>query len=288
MSWQILLVINLFTATIRELLNKKIANKLNPMAGIFYIVLFSQFWIALVHLFFYKTWPQNNLNTAWPGILFVIGFGAYFSAIRISLSQSILFQSYSIIVTIILSAIFLGEGKYLDIRTATGLKVIIGIILAFAALWKLLHVGNKKEERLEKKWFLYIMLTIIFMGVGAFVTLTNISHATPLEVIFNQGNGMLAVILLYAWISKKSLFIDKKMIYLILVSSIFSSAAVTTFYQALLKAPVAKLYPLQQISLVILTIIGSYIFFQEKKILGKSYLKGMILGLIGILLLVTS
>lgn len=288
MSWQILLIINLITATIRELFNKKIANRVPPLVAIFYILLFSQIWIALTHFLIYRTWPQNNWQTAWPGVLFVVGFGAYFSAIRISLSQSILFQSYSILVTVILSAIFLGEGKYLDIRTGAGIKVIGGIILAFAALWKLLHVGNKNEERLEKKWFFYILLTIIFQGVGAFVTISNIARATPLEVIYNQGNGMLAVILLYFLISKKSFIIGRKMIYLILISSIFSSMAVTTFYQAILKAPVAKLYPLQQVSLVILTIIGSYLFFGEKKILGKSYLKGMILGMLGILMLVTS
>ena|SRR3990167_1785505 len=151
MSWQLLLYINLAAGTIRELLNKKISNTVSLFAGLFYITLFAQ-------LFFYVSWvftsqklPRYDLYASLSGILIVAGFSFYFAALRISLTQSILFQSYSILITILLSAVFLGESKYFDIRTFTGIKVVSGTILAFLALWYLLHQKNKKEERLEKK-----------------------------------------------------------------------------------------------------------------------------------------
>src|SRR4030067_533543 len=108
---------------------------------------------------------------SWQLLLYInLAAGTIRELLNKKISNTVsLFQSYSILVTILLSAVFLGESKYFDIRTFSGIKVVSGTILAFLALWFLLHQKNKKEERLEKKWFYYIAGTILFLGIGSSV-----------------------------------------------------------------------------------------------------------------------
>ena len=288
MSWQLLLYINLAAGTIRELLNKKISNTVSLFAGLFYITLFAQVFFYVSWVFTSQTLPRYDLYASLCGILIVAGFSFYFAALRISLTQSILFQSYSILVTILLSAVFLGESKYFDIRTFSGIKVVSGTILAFLALWFLLHQKNKKEERLEKKWLYYIAGTILFLGIGSFASISFIHKLTPTEIFINQANTMIPLYLVLIFIGKEKLSIGKKMLAFTFINALVSAIAIVAFYKGLLLMPVAKFYPLQQLSLVILTMITGWIFYHEKDFFSKEKLRGLILGLAGMLLLITS
>lgn len=288
MNWQILLAINLFAASIREYLNKKVSDKVPPTVGLFYIILFTQIFLFLYFIFIYHRIPTFSISLALPGVIFFLGFIYYFTALKISLSQSILFQSYSTLVTVFLSAIFLGESQYFDLRTMTGLKIAGGIILSCIALWYLLNQKNKKQVKLEKKWFFYIGGTILFLGIGSFLTISSIHAYAPVEVLINQINLMIPLYLTYAILKKDKLLIGKKMYVTTLLNGLVSAIAVIAFYEALLITPVAKFYPLQQLSLVILTMFTGVIFFKEKDSFSKSKLVGMILGFLGMVLLVTS
>lgn len=288
MTWQILLVINLAAASVREYLNKKIADKVSPFVGLFYIFLFAQTMFYTSFILYYRAFPRLDLPLTLTGIVLFAGFVSYFAALKISLSQSILFQSYSILVTVVLSAIFLGESKYFDLHTATGLKVISGIALSFIALWYLLHQKSKKQEQLEKKWFVYILSTIVFLGVGSFLTVFFIHRFTPLEVVINQDNVIIPLLLLSAVIKKDNLKIGRRMLQISIINAFVSTIAVIAFYQALLLTPVAKFYPLQQLSLVIITMFTGVIFYKEKDLFSGTKLVGMALGLAGMVLLVTS
>lgn len=283
-----LLLINLAAAAVREYLNKKVADKVSPFVGLFYIFFLAQLLFYGCFFFFYHAFPRFDLLLSLTGIVLFVGFVSYFSALKISLSQSILFQSYSILVTVVLSAIFLGESKYFDLHTATGLKVISGIALSFIALWYLLHQKSKKQEQLEKKWFVYILTTIVFLGVGSFFTVFFIHRFTPLEVVINQDNVIVPLLLLFAVLRKEKLKIGRRMLQITGVNAFVSTIAVIAFYQALLITPVAKFYPLQQLSLVIITMFTGVIFYKEKDLFSGTKLVGMALGLAGMVLLVTS
>ncbi len=288
MSWQVLLGINLIFGALREVFNKKVADKIDPYVGLFYITLFVNFWFYIYQIVTVGSFPRFNLLQAASGVVIAAAALSYFSALKISLSQSILFQSYSIIVTIGLAAIFLGEGSYFDIRTITGIKVIAGIILAITALWFLLHVGSKKEERLEKRWFVYIIFTILFFGVGSFfsVSLTRINP--PMEVLINQENVMVPLFLILSLWQKKKVLIGKKLVLLTLINSIFAAVAIISFFAALRVVAVAKFFPIQQVSLVVLTMISAVVFYKESNIFSGKRLIGMAMGLLGIIMLVTS
>ncbi len=288
MSWQILLLINLAAASVREYLNKKVADRVSPFVGLFYICFFALILFYGCFFLFYHAFPRFDLLLSLTGIILIAGFISYFAALKISLSQSILFQSYSILITIVLSAIYLGESKYFDFHTATGLKVIIGILLSFIALWSLLHQKSKKKEQLEKKWFVYILSTIVFLGVGSFFTIFYIHRFSPLEVIINQNNVMVPLLFLFAVIRREKILIGSRMLKATAVNAFVSTIAVIAFYQALLLTPVAKFYPLQQLSLVIITMFTGVIFYKEKDLFSGTKLVGMALGLVGMVLLVMS
>ncbi|OGG26007.1 hypothetical protein A2960_05630 [Candidatus Gottesmanbacteria bacterium RIFCSPLOWO2_01_FULL_39_12b] len=255
---------------------------------LFYLVVFGFLWLYPYHLIATGTYPRFNLMATLPGIIFTVSFVAYLSAIRISLSQTILFQSYSILVTIFLTAVYLGEGKYFDVATVSGLKVIIGIILAIVSLWFLLHVGRKKEELLERRWFLYILLVIFFGGTGSFLSIWFLTNSTPQEMIINQSYSMFILLFVLIKIYRKKLLIGNKATLLIFVSSFFASIAVVSFYEVLKQVAVSKILPVQQVSLVVLTMLSAVIFYKESNIFSGRRLIGMVMGLVGIIMLVTS
>lgn len=288
MTWQIFLIINLIFASIREFLYKKLAEKHDPLVSLIYLFFFSVIWLNLIYLWDQKSIASFNPILSLPGAIFAIGFVAYFHALKLSLSQSILFQSYSIVITIVLAAIFLGEVKYFDLTNATGQKVLAGTLLALFSLWFLLHTGKNKEEKIERKWFFYIGLTILALGIGSFFSISYLKNFSPVYILINQNELAAPLLLLVAVMTKKKFVLKKKLVLLILVNSLVATIAVLAFYEALRYIPVSKLFPIQQVSLVIITIIVGIIYFKEKQVLSGKRLIGMILGLGGILLLLTS
>lgn len=283
-----LLGINLISATIRETLTKKIANNVDPFVGLFYLVMFGFIWLFLYQFLTVREFPQFDLVAGLAGAFFVVTFVAYLSALKISLSQSILFQSYGILITIILTAVFLGEGKYFDITTIAGLKVTGGIILAIVSLWLLLHVGRKKEEKLEKRWFFYILLVILFGGVGSFVSISTIQWLSAQEIIINQSYIMAISLFILIKVFKKNLRIGRQKTLLIFAAEFFACIAVVSFYEMLKYVAVSRILPVQQVSLVVLTMISAVVFYKESNIFSGKRLIGMVMGLVGIILLVTS
>lgn len=288
MGWQVLIIINLVFGSLREFLSKIIVNKIEPWIVIFYITFLNGILFFIFQFSAFGRWPRFDLSVTLSGIIFVVAFVSYFAAVKISLSQSILFQSYSLIITILLAAVFLGEARYFNIKTLLGLKIIAGIVLAFVSLWLVLYEGGKKEQLLERRWFFYIALTILFLGTGSFISIYFSKQLEPVEVFINQTLTMLPVLVFLLIIQKKSIKVPVSMVKYILAYSVVSVVAVLAFYQALKYIAVSRYLPMQQVLLVIITMMVGIFYFKEAKIFTGKRLVGMILGLIGIILLVTS
>jgi uncharacterized membrane protein len=285
MYWYHYLFINLFAAVIRENLNKKLADKTSPFVSLFFVTLSNGILLYIAQFFIYKSLPKFDFWLALGGGFFVFGYLAYYSALKFSLSQSILFSSYSILVTVILTGIFLGEGRFFDIRTTEGIRVISGISLAFIGLWYLLHTGRKSEEKMESRWFVGIFFTILFFGVGSFFSLFFLKKFSSLDVLLNQTTLMIPLFLVLALYKGKKIRVKKEILPTIGINSLFSVIAVLAFFEGLKLAPAAKFYPIQQVSLVLLTMISGVIFFKEVKVFSGKKLVGMTVGLIGIIML---
>ena len=288
MDWQIFFLINLLTASVREYLNKRIADSIDPLVGFFQMMAFSSGWLYFIYGINFQSFPEIDLKVGLTGIFFIAGFIAYLKSVKYSLSQSILFQSYSILVTLILTALFLGEKKYFDISTTVGKKIVAGGVLAVLAIWFLLHFDKKREEKLELRWLFYIVTSIFFFGIGSFSSIYFIRQSSIIWVLIQQLTVMVPILWLLNIFSNKKVILPKKLMMLTFLSSVFSTIAALSFFQALTIVPVAKFLPLQQVSLVIITMFTGILFFKEARFFSSKRLLGMGLGLFGIILLVTA
>ena len=131
-------------------------------------------------------------------------------------------------------------------------------------------------------------MTILFFGIGAFLTLFFIQESNSLTVLTNQTLLMSPVLFLINILTRRKVILDSHLTKMILFATIAATIAVVFFYQALEYVPATNLLPLQQVSLVIITMFTGIIFFKEVRFFSGKRLLGMILGLMGILLLVTS
>ena len=133
-----------------------------------------------------------------------------------------------------------------------------------------------------------MLIVISFLGTGSFFSVSFLEKFTSYELLINQGNVMIPVFFALSMFKGGGIKIGRKYISLMVINSVFSTISVVAFYNALKLVSVAKFYPLQQVLLVIATIFTGVVFYKEKSTLTGKHLIGMILGLCGILLLVTS
>lgn len=288
MSWQLLLAINLIFASIREFLNKKIANKVDPFVMAFYVFLFNGILLYFIQFATTGHGPTINWTVAATGIIFVVSYVSYFFALRLSLSQTILFQSYSLVVTLALSALYLGEMKYFDPRQPAGMKVLTGTLMALISLWLLLHVEKKNEKRMERRWVVYISLTILSLGVGSFFSILFSRSMQPVEVFINQSHVIIPSLGAILYITRKKMILNKTSYTLLISNSIAAIVSVLAFFEIFYSVAVSKIYPIQQLLLVVITMIVGIAYYKEKAMLTGKRLTGVILGLGGIILLLTS
>jgi drug/metabolite transporter (DMT)-like permease len=283
MSYLPFLGVNLVAATAREVLSKKVVSKIDPYVMFFYFALFNGLWLFAFHKLYYRQFPTINFETVLTGLAPLVAYIAYLKAMQYSLSRSILFQSYSVIVTIVLAALFLGELQFLNPQTLSGQKLIVGLILAVVSL-KFLLSAKAQENKIEKRWLVYMLLTIVFMGTGSYFTVF-FARQMPVTAIFvNQAIFMIPVSLLLILWSKKSLLIPKVQFLHVSTISFFQAVAYVSFFEASLELITSKLFPIQQIALVILTMIASFFLFKERELTTVKKVIGSVIGVIGILI----
>lgn len=99
---------------------------------------------------------------------------------------------------------------------------------------------------------------------------------------------MIPLLFVAVLIKKKQINISINLKSLALTSSFFSIIAAVAYLDVAKIIPVAKFLPLQQVSLVIITVLTGIIFFKEKGVLTGKRLVGMTLGFLGIVMLITS
>lgn len=285
MNWLPFLGINLIAATLRETVSKKVVNQIDPLTAFFYFSLFISIWLFIIHLIIYRELPRIELDVVLSGIVSLIGYAAYLKAVSYSLSKSILFQSYSVVVTIILAAVFLGEASLLNPAKIEGLKLIIGLLLAFLSLKFLMATHSKKVEIEEKKWLFYILITILFMGLGSFFNVFFVRTMPITSVFTNQALFMVPVSFLLLKLLRKNISLSRKNLSFLTVTSVAQAAAYVSFFKAAEMIAVSRLFPIQQVTLVITTMIAGFIFFKERELVTKPKVIGSILGIIGIILI---
>lgn len=286
MSWQIALIFNLIFSSIRSYLDKKLVGRMDPFVLFLYTAIWSGIFFAVVYFI------KNGLQLViYPemilfGPIAVLVTGSYLMAIKISLSKTVVFGAYYLIIPMILSAVFLGEWQLFDPSAGSGLKNIGGVILALTSLYFLLKTTSKKEEKLERKWLYLILFFIITNGVMTFWSKAFLVNHNPLETLISQTIGGVPMLILIMIFGRRKITTMKANQILMIIDGAAIFLAVVFFYATLKSGPATVVLPVMTLtSTIIVTMIG-LIFYKEVEMFKREKLWGMVLGVLGVALLV--
>jgi len=232
--------------------------------------------------FFFPILPEQLVL----GVVYVFGIWAYLIALQLSLSQTVVFCSYSILIPMILSAAFLGEWQLFNPGTLGGLKNIFGIILALLSMYLMIKSRSKREEKLEKKWFFLIIINIFSVGIANYLSKIYLASYGPVEAVISQSISGIPLIFIISLITRKSLKLTKKTHVLAATDGVVVGLSVIFFY-AMLKAGAASVVlPIGMSALTIVSVLVGLFIFKETHLFTKEKLVGLFIGILGIVLLI--
>ncbi len=204
----------------------------------------------------------------------------YFRALQIGdVNKVVPIDKSSIILTIILAFIFLGE-------TVSILKVI-GVILLGIGTFLMIEKKDiaTTETKHDNKWLLFAL------GSAVFASLTSILGKIGItDIESNLGTAIRTfVVLLMSWmmviVSKKIHTIKDitmKELFFIVLSGFSTGLSWLCYYKALQDGPASVVVPIDKLSIIV-TIVFSWIVFKER--LSKKAFGGLLLIVIGTLLM---
>lgn len=285
MTWQIALFLNIIFGTVRAFTDKKLVEKLNPFLAFFYGVLYEGAFLIL-----YCLWQLHTLPAIYPemmllGALYGIGIGVYYEAIKINLAQSTIFSSYYLLISILLAAVLLGEWQLINPATGAGMRTLMGLTIAFISMWLIVHEASKREEKIEKRWVVFIVINILVNGVGAFWVKMFLANHNSFESLFSQIIGGFAMLFIINLLKKNRFRISFENHKLAALDGLMMVLAVTFYFMMIQKGPLTLVLPIQTLAITIAIVIGGLFLFKEVHNLNRQKITGMALGFIGVLLL---
>ncbi len=285
MSWQIPLLINIIFGTIRSYLDKKLVDRIDPFLVFLYTSIWGTVFFFLFYFFRHLSFPTIYPEMIFLGVLTTISMCSYLAAIKISLTQSVIFASYYLLLVLILAAVFLSEWQLFNPAESSGQKMIVGSILAFISIFLILSGRTKKEERLERKWIIYIVVFIILTAISVYWGKVFIADHGPLETLISQSLGVLPAIYIINIIKRVKWSISRENHLLAAVDGLAVVLATAFYYQALKSGPLSLILPVQTLVGTIAIVLVGLILFNEKQQFDKGKIIGLVLGMLGIILL---
>lgn len=286
--WQLPLFLNVVFAAVRGFFDKKLVSKIDPFVAFFYVVLWGTVFYYVIFIFRHHAIPPVYPGMMFLGVLYALAVGTYLAAVQISLSQSVIFASYYLLIALILAAVFLGEWQFFDPTVAAGQRTILGMVFAAAALGIFLFTGNKKEGKLERKWILFIAINIIVNGIGTYWGKVFIGDHGPLETLISQSLGGLPVLFIFNFLRKKDFRIHTGGQILAAMDAAAMVVALSFYYQAIKKGPLTIILPIQTLGGTILIALIGLVLFDEAHKFTRLKMVGMAAGVVGIVLLMMS
>lgn len=290
MTWHIYLLLNIAATVLRGFIEKKLVATIAPLV----LVLYVSFWV-LVFLVSFQVLRYGGFGVVYPGmvgvgVIFAFALASYFSAIKISLSQTSVLAAFHVMVAMILSAIFLGEWQLFNPHSASGIKSLSGIGLSVMAMWLLLVGHARGKIPSDAAWGRAILSYILLNGIGAFLSKAFLTTHDVLPMLVWQSIGtVVALLVLNVWNRNRlsaSWRIALPQIGATFVNGVTFVVATWLFFSALQLGPLSIVMPIQIVSITILVALVGLVVFHEFAAFTKTKIIGTILGIAGIVLLV--
>lgn len=284
--WFILIVVYVIFGALRETIRKYSIGRTSILLFLSYYYPAAFLSTLGLNFIIYQKSPLTLSSQFWPiyltSTLKAIGVIAFNKAIKLNMTKSIASASFTSLVAMFLSMIFLQEYQLFNPVTPAGRRNLIG--LSFFIFFLLYSINLKSKE--TKQWAGYRLLSLILLGVNLFFvkwfTARQLAPATILSYEYAISGLFISITMLY---QKRSFKLNKKLKMLSSLAGIFTSFSILALYTALSLAPVNKILPMRNVlTLLVYAPIG-YLFFGERKILTKKERVGLVFGLSGALLL---
>lgn len=223
--------------------------------------------------------PHTLIFLVLSGLATGASWLCYFKALQLGdINKVVPIDKSSTVLTILLAAIFLGEG----------ITLYSGIGIALIAVGTFLMI-EKKDVKSDipknKRWIIYALGSAVFASLTAILGKIGIS-----DVESNLGTAIrTGVVLVMSWImvfvtgkQNKIKVISKKELGFICLSGFATGGSWICYYKALHDGPASVVVPIDKLSILV-TILFSYIVFREK--LSKKTAFGLFLTVGGTLLM---
>lgn len=237
---------------------------------------------SIILVLFMKSFNEiYNLNK--KNLIFLISSGiatsllwiSYFKALQYgSVSKVTPIDKTSIVLTLILSSIFLNE-------SITFIK-IISIVLILSGTFLMV----KKEKETNNKWIIYAILTAVFASLATILSKIGLNDIDSNFASLLRTFIALIIIWIIVLINKKYKeikYINRKGWLFIILSGISTGLSWLCYFKALQNGEASIVFPIEKLS-VLVAVIFSWIFLKEKVTI-KSII-GLILIVIGTLILI--
>jgi transporter family protein len=199
----------------------------------------------------------------------------YFRALQIGdINKVVPVERMSVVLTMLLSFIFLGEGLTLP-------KVGTMALIGGGTFLMVERKENAAGPAKGRAWLVYTVLSAVFASLTAILAKVGIA-----DVESNLGTAIrTVVVLIMAWVIvfmqktlRKAKEIDKKSWVFISLSGVATGLSWLCFYRALQEGPASVVVPLDKLSIVV-TVAFGFLVFKEK--LGRKPLLGLAMILVG-------
>lgn len=285
MSWQISLIFNLIFGTIRSYLDKKLVEKIDPFVVYIYTVIWMTGYLIIYSLFFKHSIPSVYPEMIAMGVLYGVAIASYLKAIKINLSQSVVFTSYYLVIPMVLSAVFLGEYAHFNLQNLSGQKTISGLTLAFISMFLILRSHTRREAKMELTWVFLIITNIVLNGIGTFWGKTFVDKHTLFDTMFSQCLGGIPTVFFISLIGKSKYSLTMRNHLWLALDGLIITLAVVFYYQTVKSGPLTLILPIQTLlGTVAITLVGLVIYKEAQK-LEITKIFGLGLGILGVVLL---
>lgn len=201
----------------------------------------------------------------------------YFKALQIGdVNKVVPIDKSSTVLTILLSAIFLGEGLSFA-------KIIASLLIGFGTYFMIERQKSTIKQVKGYQWLIYALLSAIFASLTAILGKVGIENVES-----NLGTAIRTiVVLIISWgivlfqqKQKELKHITKRNWTFIILSGLATGLSWLCYYRALQEGPASVVVPIDKLSILI-TISFSYFILNEK--LKKKAAVGLIMIVIGTL-----
>ncbi len=239
------------------------------------VILFISFIVT-----FYNGSEGSIENLITKQIIFLILSGistsllwlCYFKALQLgNVSKVTPIDKTSIVLTLILSMIFLGE-------KITFVKVISMILILFGTF---LTINKVQKDEKSNSWILYAVLTAIFTSTTTIISKIGLKNVDSSLATFIRTIVVFVIMIFVLLFKKKFKYfkvLDKNNLKYIVLSGFSTSLSWLCYFKALQDNEASVVFTIEKMSLVV-AITLSYFFLKEK--ISKKSLIGIIVITIG-------